>query len=60
MRCRTYFTGLGCPRCDYKLAMRIAPWQRRYQPERPGRPSKLGDSEVRIIQPPYRPTDPCE
>ena len=60
MRCRTYFRGVMCPRCDYTERRKQAPWLVRYYPEHRGRRQKDGDSEVRIVQEAYRATDPCE
>jgi len=59
MRCKTYFTGPACPRCDYSSQMPFARRSRRWAPFHTGH-NKAADSEIRIIQPPYRPTDPCE
>jgi len=59
MRCRTYFQGFFCPRCDYRQNYN-AKWRRAFLPERAGSRSKPGDSEVRVVQAAYRATDPCE
>ena len=59
MRCLTYFVGWQCPQCEYKYTG-DAPWRRKYFPSGAAQSQQPGDSEVRIIQPPYRATDPCE
>lgn len=60
MRCRTYFRGFFCPRCEYQHIPKRTPWRRAFMPVRLGRGQRLGDSEVRIVQEAYRATDPCE
>ena len=60
MRCRTYFTGGWCQRCEYQRVRSRKPWMLRWSSEGGDYQRKPGDSTIRIIQPPYRPTDPCE